>query len=214
MPANRLEKYNYNHQDEGVDKTVRILKRAKKLLGIKKSVDSIRGLEGRAAAVYFRGFGQCLRQPDMAFTGRNRRPPRDPVNSLLSFGYTLLAGEAVSALQSVGLHPGIGFLHTSYHRRPALALDLVESLRSPVVDRMILRIVNKRMLTADDFVHTSDGVLLEAEARKQFLAWYEEAVICPLTLAGAKETGAREWLRQEAMRLKRCIADGEYWCAA
>ncbi len=96
------------------------------------TVDSMRGLEGAAAAAYFAAFPAMLNSKTLTFTGRNRRPPEDPVNALLSFLYTLLKNDVQSALEGVGLDPAAGFLHSLRPGRPALALDLMEELRAPL----------------------------------------------------------------------------------
>lgn len=113
--------------------------------------DGVRGVEGRAAALYFGVFGRLLARSDMPWRGRSRRPPRDPPNACLSFGYTLLYSRAESALLTVGLHPGAGALPQASRGQPALALDLMEEFRAPVVDRLVLRLLNRRQLDPEDF---------------------------------------------------------------
>ena len=114
------------------------------------TVDVIRGYEGAAAAAYFGVFGLLLRNPTFSFEGRNRRPPRDPVNAMLSFGYTVLGSLLESEIEAVGLDPAVGFLHLPAYGRPSLMLDLLEELR-PVVDRLTLKLVNLGQLTPGDF---------------------------------------------------------------
>ena len=114
------------------------------------NMDSLRGLEGAGARAYF----QVLRHAvalEWRFEKRVRRPPGDPVNAMLSLGYTLLGHNIMTALEVVGLDPYDGFFHADKYGRPALALDLVEEFRSVIVDSVVLTIVNKRMLTPDDF---------------------------------------------------------------
>jgi len=140
------------------------------------SVDVLRGLEGEAAARYFGWFGSALRtkEPGMAFRGRTRRPPRDPINAMLSFGYALLLHDCVAALASVGLDPDIGFLHEERPGRPSLALDLMEELRVAFVDRMVVAMVNLGQVRERDFVvREGGGVEMEDDARKRFLSEYQ-----------------------------------------
>ncbi len=113
------------------------------------NLEYLRGIEGAAAREYFSGFGARLKQ-DLGFLGRARRPPRDPVNSLLSFGYTLLYSQVLSAVNSAGLDPYQGVLHAIRKGRPSLPLDLMEELR-PLVDGVVLALVNRVTLTARDF---------------------------------------------------------------
>jgi CRISP-associated protein Cas1 len=110
-----------------------------------KDREEIMGLEGAAARAYFQAWTVCV-DPAFGFTGRNRRPPLDVVNSALSFGYAILLSEAVSALVATGLDPAIGFLHTEHDGRPSLALDLAEEFRPLVVDQVVLEALRRRRL--------------------------------------------------------------------
>jgi CRISPR-associated protein Cas1 len=135
----------------------------------------LQGLEGSGSARYFGVFGHLLRaDADLRFESRNRRPPRDPVNALLSYGYTLLLHQCAAALQLVGLDPYVGYLHSSQYSKPALALDLMEEFRGPVVDSTILTLVNNRMLQADDFMEELGNVRLKDGPRRTFLGKFEE----------------------------------------
>ena len=116
-----------------------------------RSVETLRGLEGSGARAYFGLFRQALRV-DLAFEKRARRPPPDPVNALLSLGYTLLNEALMTALEVVGLDPYAGFFHADKYNRPALALDMVEEFRAPIVDSLVLTLINKRLLGPEDFV--------------------------------------------------------------
>ncbi len=139
--------------------------------------DVLRGAEGEAGQVYFGVFNDLIRVPDaeIAFHGRSRRPPLDPVNALLSFLYTLLVHDCRSAAESVGLDPAVGFLHRDRPGRPSLALDLMEELRPVLADRLALALLNRRQIAAKDFVRQDNGaVLLGDKGRKTALqAWQE-----------------------------------------
>jgi CRISP-associated protein Cas1 len=113
-------------------------------------LDRLRGLEGMAAALYFGQFAKLLRPPDLTFAGRSRRPPRDPVNACLSFGYALLGNLIETDLLRRGMEPLVGFFHQPHHGRPSLALDLLEAFR-PHIDALVLRLVNRRQLGPLDF---------------------------------------------------------------
>lgn len=134
--------------------------------------DKLRGLEGEAASVYFGVFDELVLQQkkDFHFGGRNRRPPLDNVNALLSFTYTLLTGMIASALESVGLDPYVGFMHTDRPGRVSLSLDLIEELRPVLADRFVLTLINRKIVSAKDFVKKENGaVLMEDDARKKVL---------------------------------------------
>ena len=140
-------------------------------------VDSLRGMEGDAARLYFGVFDHLIRSPDaeMRFSGRSRRPPLDPVNALLSFIYTLLTHDCRSAAESVGLDPAVGFLHRDRPGRPSLALDLMEELRPVLADRLVLSLINRKQIRASDFeVRDGGAVILKDDARKTVLAAWQE----------------------------------------
>lgn len=133
------------------------------------------GVEGEAATLYFSVFNQLIlqQQEDFVFQGRNRRPPLDYVNALLSFCYSLLAGMCASALEGVGLDSYVGFYHTDRPGRISLALDLMEELRSIMADRFVLTLINRKMVTKNDFIKKENGaVILTDTGRKTVLsAW-------------------------------------------
>lgn len=140
-----------------------------------EKLDVLRGLEGEAAQMYFDCFNAMILQQksDFEFKNRNRRPPLDNVNALLSFAYTLLANDCAAGLQSVGLDPYVGFMHRARPGRKSLSLDLMEELRSAYADRFVLTCINKKILTAKHFERQENGaVLLTKEGRTAFLkAW-------------------------------------------
>ncbi len=139
------------------------------------ALETIPGMEGAGSAAYFRCFGKLLSNPaQWPFPGRVKRPPTDPLNSLLSFGYSLLTNKVASAVQLVGFDHFVGYLHSSFYGRPALALDLMEEFRPVIVDSVVLTLLNKRMLTPDDFVIELGAYRLKDERRKVFFTQFEE----------------------------------------
>jgi CRISPR-associated protein Cas1 len=141
------------------------------------AVDELRGCEGDAARTYFAAFNELVREDraTFAFKERSRRPPLDAMNALISFLYTLLLADCVAAVEGVGLDPQVGYLHALRPGRPALALDLIEELRSVLADRVALSLINRRQLQAEDFV-TRDGgsVSLTERGRKEVLIAYQK----------------------------------------
>ena len=114
-----------------------------------ESKDQLRGYEGEAASIYFSVFNELILQQkkEFNFQRRNKRPPRDNVNAMLSFVYTLLTNQIMSALETVGLDPYVGYLHTERPGRSSLALDMVEELRSVMADRFVLSLINKKIIS-------------------------------------------------------------------
>jgi CRISPR-associated protein Cas1 len=140
------------------------------------SVDEVRGFEGQAAAEYFRVFNHLLldQKNDFVFTERNRRPPLDEVNALLSFMYTLLAHDVRSALETVGLDPAVGFLHRDRPGRSGLALDMMEEFRPVIADRLVLSLINRRQLNKKGFSRAANGaVTMDSDTRKKTLVEYQ-----------------------------------------
>jgi CRISP-associated protein Cas1 len=139
------------------------------------SREEIIGIEGDAAHFYFSVFSELLRGSGFTFNERVRRPPKDPVNALLSFVYSLVTQECLSALQGVGLDPFVGFLHRDRPGRASFALDLVEEFRAPWADRFVLTLINRKQVQISDFVTEASGaVRLTEDARKKLLIAYQE----------------------------------------
>jgi len=152
-------------------------------------IERIRGFEGAASRIYFNVFPSLIRNDRFFFNGRNRRPPLDPVNALLSFVYTLLTNEVLSAIKARGLDPYMGALHTISYGRPSLACDLVEEYRSFLGDRMVLGLINRQAVSPDDFIYRKPGqktyinddemkkkrpVEMKPDIGRTFIASYEE----------------------------------------
>ncbi|NJL48207.1 MAG: CRISPR-associated endonuclease Cas1 [Leptolyngbyaceae cyanobacterium SM2_5_2] len=134
------------------------------------SIDRLMGLEGAGAAAYFEGFGRCLRQPDFAFVARSRRSPGNPINAMLSFGYQVLWNHLLSLIELQGLDPYYGCLHEGSYRHAALASDLVEEFRAPIVDSLVLWLVNSRVMDATaDFELRNGGCYLNGSGRRKYL---------------------------------------------
>lgn len=153
-------------------------------IAAKTSLEHLRGLEGAGATVYFGVFDQMIlgEKPLFAFSTRNRRPPLDPVNALLSFAYSLLTHDCASALESVGLDAYVGFLHRDRPGRISLALDLMEELRPCLADRFVLTLINNRVVNKDDFEFRENGaVYLTDSGRKSFLTHWQERKKAELT---------------------------------
>lgn len=142
-----------------------------------EDLDTLRGIEGESARNYFSTFDRMIKEDRETFKmdGRNRRPPTDPVNALMSFLYTLVMNDCVAAAEGVGLDPQMGFLHALRPGRAALALDLMEELRSVLADRLVLTLINRRQVSAKDFTQRSGGaVQMEDAGRKEVIVAYQK----------------------------------------
>ena len=166
-----------NHPDPPED-LLQDLKEDVRRAGQAEWLEGLLGIEGTAAYRYFRAFAQMLRGPEQelgvfAFAERNRRPPRDPVNALLSLAYSMLAREWAVVLHTVGFDPYLGFYHQPRYGRPALALDLMEEFRPLIADSLVLTVVNSGEVRGEHFVHGLGAVALSASGRRRFIEAYE-----------------------------------------
>lgn len=205
-----LRRYERDYgQIEQIENAVAEMDRAKRNVLRATTKEQVRGLEGDAASCYFSVFSNLIinQREDFQFAGRNRRPPKDAVNAMLSLAYTLLTNDVTSALESVGLDPYVGFLHTLRPGRASLALDMVEELRAYLGDRFVLSLINRKQITPSDFLMQGEkGVVLTDNGRKTFLtAWQNRK----------KETVTHPFLQEkipvglipyaQAMLMARCI---------
>ena len=161
---------------EEVEKAVKVLDNYKRQTLSSKDKHVLMGFEGIASNAYFNVFPKLIlnRNESFVFTGRNRRPPKDPVNAMLSLSYTLIANDIISALETVGLDPYVGFLHALRPGRASLALDIMEEFRAYLGDRFVLSLINKRQISAKDFVYQGDnGVVLTETGRKTFITSWQ-----------------------------------------
>jgi CRISPR-associated endonuclease Cas1 len=146
------------------------------------SLDALRGYEGQGARVYFRGLASLFAEP-FRFEQRTIRPPKDPVNSMLSLGYTLLHHNLYSFVQALGLHTHFGHLHTPRKHHPALVMDLTEEFRAPIVDSFVAYLINSHVLKPEDFTPPDErgGVYLYPDALKVFLKHWEDRLHTEVT---------------------------------
>ena len=151
------------------------IKSAERAAKTAETLDVVRGREGEGSAAYFSVFGHLIKTEAFSFQGRVRRPPTDPVNALLSFGYTLLMNDIFSSVNLVGFDPYIGYLHAEKYGRSSLPLDLMEEFRPLLVDRMVVACLNTQILTPEHFSHNApdEACRLSDEGRRIFLEQYD-----------------------------------------
>ncbi|MBR8713028.1 type I-C CRISPR-associated endonuclease Cas1c [Porphyromonas levii] len=175
-----LSRFLRDHQPQpyirsAIEEVIEQLKANQKVLATKKERMGVMGVEGYASQIYFSVFRHLILRKSFSFNGRSRRPPKDEVNALLSFFYTILTHDVQAAIETVGLDPYVGFLHTDRPGRASLALDLMEELRAYIADRFVLSVINKQQVTIQDFMAQGEnGYILKEEARKKLLAAWQK----------------------------------------
>ncbi len=204
-----VEDYRKHYPSDGLAQAAESLKASAEGAFGAAAIDELMGFEGSGAAVYFRAFVEMNRS-GFEFPGRRKHPSTDPLNALLSLGYTMAGNELHALVEGMGLEPYLGFLHAAEDNRPSLALDLVEPFRASFVDRLALRLVNERVLREEDFVKRAGGgmagsVILRPEAWARYLEAYEEAIGVARAFAPA---GIRGEMRDQVARLVRALRDG------
>lgn len=200
-----IQRYSRNHPDCDLQDAVAALAAcATEALEV-ESVEELRGVEGAAAARYFQAFALMLNNP-CGFDGRSRRPPKDPVNALLSLGYTLLGSEISGLLTARGLDPCLGVYHQPRRGMPALAQDILEEFRAPVVDRHVLALFNLGKLAAEDFTAgPKGGFMLKEASLRTFLREYERNLLEEFKLRNGKLTCYRRLLAAQVAALRRAV---------
>lgn len=176
-----LQRVIRDHKDkidvDRIEKAILELNKALDKLEQQNDLDKLRGIEGDAAESYFSVFNEMIisQKDDFKFEGRNRRPPLDNVNALLSYVYTLLYHDMISALEVIGLDPAVGFLHRDRPGRLSLALDLVEEFRAFFADRLVLNLINRKEITGNQFIKTASGaIVMDDSARKTVITAYQK----------------------------------------
>jgi len=175
------------------------------------NLDTLRGYEGVAAARYFPAFGKLIINPEFQFSLRNRQPPTDPVNSLLSFGYTLLFNNLLSFIIVEGLSPYLGNFHYGEKQKPYLAFDLMEEFRSPIVDSLVIKIINNSTFKSQDFdlVPNTGGVYLNQLARRVFLKYFENRMNEEISHPDLQsQVTYRHIIQLQVRRYKRSLLSG------
>jgi CRISPR-associated protein Cas1 len=204
-----LRRFRRNHPEAIAPEAIDALDQSAAAAAGAPSPETLRGIEGAAAARYFDLFGALL-PGDIGFAGRSRRPPRDPVNALLSFGYVLVGNELQSLLDGMGIDPYLGFFHGIDYGRPSLALDLLEEFRAALVDRWTATLLNLKVLGSGDFSATPEGgVLLGRAGMQRYLPAYEKELTTPFACGGADNLSFRQLFRRQAERLARSLTEGE-----
>ncbi len=209
-----IKRFGYYHKNIDLASEMKSLQNKLDSVGDYGDPQALLGLEGSAARIYFAAFSKMIQSASLTFTERKKHPAPDPVNALLSFGYTLLFNEINSLLDAIGFDPYIGFYHKIEYGRPSLACDLIEEFRAPVIDRFTLSLINNKTLGSDDFYHhrASGGMYLKRESLKTYLKKYEHFIQREFSHPELGEkANFRQAIRHQAHKLATAITDwGEY----
>jgi CRISPR-associated protein Cas1 len=200
-----------DHLAETLGEGRRILRESLERAGGAESIEQLRGIEGTAARAYFDLFRRW-NLSEMPFEGREKRGTSSPVNALLNFGYTLLTRELEGLVEAAGLDPTVGLYHAPDGDRPSLACDFVEEFRHPVIDRLVLRLINLKRIQPDDFVDREEkgGLRMSPAAMRRFLTDYETALVGePRAEAGGASAGFRAVFLRQLARLLDSLATGD-----
>lgn len=212
-----LRRFAYNHPNRkmALDRAIAVMERQHVEVARAGDLGALNGVEGKAARAYFDGFGHMI-LTDMQFPGRRRRPASDPINGLLSFGYTLIANELQALLDGLGFDPYLGFLHQVDYGRPSLALDLMEEFRHPLVDRLTATLINKEVLKAENFAPDakSGSMYLTPDGMKTYFQHFERWMVGERVVgADGKKMGYRRAFLLQAQLMANAIQTGKDYAA-
>lgn len=201
-----------NPSNELLPESIRLIKELDPPLESAGDLEALRGVEGAIAAAFFGGFGAALRpHTGMVFVRRERRPPTDPVNALLSFASVLLGNRIAGMVEVRGLDPALGFLHELRSGRASLALDLLEEWRTPIVERFVLRVCNLRSLRPEHFgpdPEDARGVRLTRDGMKAFFVEWEKFLLRPLRGADGADVGVVQAIGRQIDALATALSTG------
>lgn len=199
-----IRSFRWNQDEYDHKNDLREMERVLKSLKEKETSNEIMVVEGICSAIYFRAYGHMFRCK-IEFHGRNRRPPKDPINVMLSLTYTFLTKEVAAVLEAESFETYLGFLHGIRYGRKSLALDLVEEFRQPVADRLVLRLFNKQMMSEYDFDLEEERVLLREKSFQKFCVEYEKWMTQPVSEADGRSF--REILKEQISKLKKAVRE-------
>lgn len=206
-----LHRFVIHHRNIDFSEESRSLNNALKDIDRKQSKKSLLGIEGIGTAAYFNAFRKVIKGWG-EFKKREKHPPRDPVNALLSYGYTVLTTEVFFATYSYGFEPYLGFYHGVRYGRPALALDIVEEFRHPVVDMIVLDLLNRAGLNMDDFYEVENGFRMKKRVIKKFFQYYERRMLRKFKdPRDGEEVTMRKVINKQLEKLRKCVMEKQQY---
>lgn len=203
---NFIRRFAYNHPEIGLSEEISEILKRKKSIDAAEGLDQLFGIEGSASRAHFKALGKMVLKEFM-FEHRSKRPPKDPVNALLSLSYTMIYNEISSLLDGLGFDPYLGYFHYPDYGRASLASDLMEEFRTPVGEGFTLNMINRGILKSKDFYTSPTGsVLLKRAALKRYFAEYETFLTREMEYPKAeKKTGFRKLFRFQAEKMAKAI---------
>lgn len=207
-----LKKFQRNHDDVDFENEIKSLEKCLLLLERKEHIGGILGIEGVATSIYFNCFKNMIISDEMknVFSRRERRPPKDPVNSLLSLGYSLITNEMWGIIEGIGFEPFIGFLHGINYGRPSLALDLIEQFRVSIVDRVVLEMINHKVINQEDFEFDDvNGCRMKKESLKKFFYHFDRRLNTTIKLSNDEEITYRKLFFNQTYKFVNTILEGK-----
>jgi len=205
-----LTKHNRYHKNPLIEHVCERMKNLLVNLNNANTTDEVRGIEGACAAAYFEAFGSIFEEKKFQFHKRTRRPPLDPVNAMLSLGYTLILSEIISAVNASGIDVYAGFLHSLDYGRPSLACDIQEEFRF-IIDELVVRLVNLGQIKPEHFEYLDNGeVHLNEQAREIFFRSYERKIRQGNSYNG-KNTSYRRIVQLQIQHLAKCFFEREIY---
>lgn len=209
-----LRRINRTASSEQIQSIIETMLQLNRKISAADTLSQLMGYEGSCARLYFDGLSKTINR-QFAFKGRNKMPPKDPFNSMLSFGYTLLMYEIYGALCNKGLHPYAGFMHQDHNNHPTLASDLMEEWRAVLIDSLVLKLLNNNVFTKEDFDYNAEngGVYLSKSASKQFLKEYEKKIRTQANYIAGGAMSFKRAIQYQVNALAKAIEeqDAEYY---
>ena len=202
----------YDNRDKDLSKQIERIKNRKEDIEEIRSIEKLMALEGNCREIYYKAFNKILNNDDFNFDKRTKQPPKNRINSLISFGNSLIYIAILSEIYKTHLDPRIGFLHSTNFRNFSLNLDLAEIFKPVIVDRIIFKLINKKMVSKSDFDSEMKGTYLNEKGRKTFLKEYDNRLDQTIKHPGtSRKTSYRRLIRLEAYKLeKHILNDKEY----
>ncbi|MGF7397773.1 type I-B CRISPR-associated endonuclease Cas1b [Thermoanaerobacterium thermosaccharolyticum] len=202
----------YQNRNKDISDKYDLIDKLKEKISDCKNINELMGIEGNIRDYYYRSFNEIINNDSFKIEQRNKRPPQDPLNTLISFGNSLMYTVVLSEIYKTHLDPRIGYLHSTNFRKFTLNLDIAEIFKPIIIDRLIFSLIDKSMITEDDFSKTYEGLLLSEKAKKTFVASFDDKLKTTIKHRDVgKEVSYRMLIRMELYKLeKHLIEEQEY----